>query len=148
MHTNSALLAMTRLIEIGVEPSLIAPAIAGVIAQRLVRRLCDCKERFALAPAEIERHFAWDGKTDVFFFRAKGCDRCGQTGYAGRLGIHEVFLVDETTRELISQRAPIAEIRKNAQASGFLPMRYGGLKKVLRGLTSLEEIDRVTLAED
>ncbi len=143
MHTNSALQAVTRLIQIGVEPFLVAPSLIGVMAQRLVRRLCDhCKERRELAPEEIGRIFEWDGQTPVVFHRAVGCDRCGGTGYRGRLAIHELFIIDEATRELIARGASILDIQRHAREKGFRSLRYDGFKKVLRGLTTPEEVDR------
>lgn len=146
MHTNSALQAVTRLIQIGVEPFLVAPSLIGVMAQRLVRRLCDqCKERYALAPEEIERYFLWDGETTVELCRPVGCDRCNGTGYSGRLAIHELFIIDEATRELISRSASILEIQKHAVEQGFKTLRYDGFKKILRGLTTIEEVDRVII---
>lgn len=146
MHTNSALQAVTRLIQIGVEPFLVAPSLIGVMAQRLVRRLCDqCKQRYSLSPEEIERYFKWDGETPVEICRPVGCDRCNGTGYAGRLAIHELFIIDEATRELIAHRASILEIQKHAFERGFKTLRYDGFKKVLRGLTTIEEVDRVMI---
>ncbi len=149
MHTNSALQAVTRLIQIGVEPFLVAPSLIGVMAQRLVRRLCDrCKERYALVPEEIERHFRWDGEMTVEICRPVGCDHCNGTGYMGRLAIHELFIIDEATRELIAHRASILEIQKHAFERGFKTLRYDGFKKVLRGLTTIEEVDRVIIELD
>ena len=143
MHTNSALQAVTRLIQIGVEPFLVAPSLIGVMAQRLVRRLCDnCKERRELAPAEIQRYFEWDGTTRVGFCRPVGCERCGGTGFQGRLAIHELFVIDEQTRELIARGASILDIQRHARERGYRSMRYDGYKKVLRGLTTPEEVDR------
>ncbi|HBN08559.1 MAG TPA: hypothetical protein DD435_07875 [Cyanobacteria bacterium UBA8530] len=149
MHTNNAIQAITRLVEIGVEPFLVAPSIIGVLAQRLVRRLCPaCKERYQLTPAEIERHFEWNGTTEVFFWRARSCPDCHGTGYHGRLPIHEIFVLDDDVRRMIARDATVQEIQEHCQKSGFRDMRYDGLKKVLRGLTSIQEIDRVTLSED
>jgi len=149
MHTNNALQAVTRLIQIGVEPFLVAPSIIGVMAQRLVRRTCDhCKERYPLSPQEIERLFIWDGKKEVFFYRGKGCTECNHIGYSGRLAIHEIFIMNEEVRALIAKAASILEIQECARKYGFQTMRYDGLKKVLRGLTTLEEVDRVTIAEE
>lgn len=92
MHTNNALQAVTRLIQIGVEPFLVAPSIIGVMAQRLVRRLCGaCKEKYELSSREIEEYFVWDGKTPVFFHRNKGCEKCNYTGFSGRIAIHELL---------------------------------------------------------
>lgn len=146
MHTNSALQAITRLIQIGVEPFLVAPSLIGVMAQRLVRRLCDhCKKRRVLEREEIEKYFIWDGETEVAFYQPVGCDRCNGTGYSGRIAIHEMYVIDEDTRELIAKHASILDISRHAYESGFQPLRYDGFKKVLRGLTTAEEIDRVMI---
>lgn len=149
MHTNNALQAVTRLVEIGVEPFLVAPSIIGVMAQRLVRKLCDeCKEKYKLSNEEIESYFVWDGMTDVFFHREKGCPHCNYTGFNGRIAIHELFLMTSEIRTLIANNASIIDIQDRARGSGFKTMRYDGIKKVLRGLTTIEEINRVTVVEE
>lgn len=149
MHTNNALQAVTRLVEIGVEPFLVAPSIIGVMAQRLVRKICDnCKESYRLTPERIEDYFVWDGKSEVSFYRGKGCEQCGQSGYLGRIAIHELFIMNSEIRRLVSRGASILEVQESANKSGYKPMRYDGLKKVLRGLTTIEEIDRVTVAQE
>ncbi len=148
IHTNSALQAVTRLIEIGVEPFLVAPSIIGVMAQRLVRRICPhCKEKYQPTKEEIESYFIWDGKTQVDFYRGRGCIECFNTGYSGRIAIHEVFIISETVRTLVSSGASIIDINKAALDEGFKTMRYDGFKKVLLGLTTAEEVERVTAAD-
>ena len=149
MHTNNALQAVTRLIQIGVEPFLVAPAIIGVMAQRLVRRLCDaCKEQYALEPREIKEIFMGDGQGPVVFFRAKGCEQCNYTGFSGRIAIHELFVIDEETRNYIARNASILDIQRYAVKTGFSTMRYDGFKKVLRGLTTVDEINKVTIMSE
>jgi len=149
LHTNNSIQAITRLIEIGVEPFLVSPSVIGAMAQRLVRRICDnCKEKYRLSAEEIERLFIWDGKREVFFYRGKGCPQCKNTGYSGRIAIHEIFLVNDELRTLIGRNAPINEIKESAMSAGYKPLRYDGIKKVLRGLTTIEEIDRVTIVEE
>ena len=146
MHTNNALQAITRLIQIGVEPFLVAPSIIGVMAQRLVRKLCPaCRERYELTPMEIQAVFTSDGKTSVHAWHSKGCPECNFSGYYGRIAIQELFVIDDDTRELIAQGASILDIRKTAYAKGFTTMRYDGIKKVLRGLTTFEEVNHVTM---
>ncbi len=148
IHTNSALQAVTRLIEIGVEPFLVAPSIIGVMAQRLVRQICPhCKEKYQPTPEEIERYFIWDGKTQVDFYRGHGCIECFHTGYSGRIAIQELFIITEDVRALIASGASIIDINKAAQKEGFKTMRYDGFKKVLMGLTTAEEVERVTAAD-
>lgn len=148
MHTNTSLQAITRMLDLGVDPSLVAPSIVATMAQRLVRRLCShCKETY-LAPAELlNEYFDWDGKTEVSLCRAKGCVRCNQTGYLGRIAIHELFLINDEIRSLVSNRATPLEIEAAAIRTGYATMRYDGFKKVLRGLTTIEEVNRVILDE-
>ena len=149
MHTNNALQAVTRLVEIGVEPFLVAPSIIGVMAQRLVRAICPhCKEKYQLSKEKIERYFIWDNETEVFFYRGRGCLECNRTGYLGRLAIHELFIITETIRSMVAKGASIIEIEQEARNTGFETMRYDGLKKVLRGLTTIDEIEKVTIAEE
>ena len=146
MHTNNALQAIIRLIQIGVEPFLVAPSIIGVMAQRLVRKLCPaCRERYELTPQEIQARFKSDGKTAIHAWHHKGCRECSFTGYFGRIAIQELFLIDDETRELIAHDATILDIQKAAFSKGFTTMRYDGIKKVLRGLTTFEEVDHVTM---
>ncbi len=147
LHTNNALQAVTRLIEVGVEPFLVAPSIIGVMAQRLVRRICErCKESYALSPEEIEEMFYnWDQESEVRFYRGKGCPHCNYTGYSGRLAIYEIFIINDEIRELIAKNASILKVQETARKYGFKDMRYDGIKKVLQGLTTIEEINRVTV---
>jgi type IV pilus assembly protein PilB len=148
MHTNSALQAVTRLIEIGVEPYLIAPSIIGTMAQRLVRRICKhCRERYQLTPEEIEKYFVWDKQTDVYFYRGKGCPQCNHIGYSGRVAIHEIVLIDDQIRDLIGKGAAALEIHNAAKQGGFKTMHYDGMKKVLMGQTTIDEIERVTAGD-
>ena len=136
---------MTRLIEIGVEPFLVAPSVIGITAQRLVRKLCnECKEEYALTPEEIDSHFIWDGKKEVRFYRAKGCLECNQTGYKGRIAIQEMFILDDKMRELIAKNSSILEIQKLAMKEGFKNLRYDGIKKILQGITTIDEVDVAT----
>ena len=148
MHTNDALQAVLRLIEIGVPSHLVAPSIVGTMAQRLVRKICEhCKQAYRLTPEQIKQWFIWDGKTEVVFYEGKGCSRCNHTGYSGRIAIHEIALINDEMRTLITRNAPISEIRKCAVKRGYRSMYYDGLKKVLRGLTTIEEINRVSVSE-
>lgn len=149
LHTNDSIQAVTRLIEIGVEPYIVAPSIIGVLAQRLVRKICaKCKEPYQLSPDEITELFDWDGETDVTFYRGAGCDQCNFTGYAGRIGVHEIFTVNDELRSLIARNVPVTELKKCARKNGMQTLRYDGLKKVLRGLTTLDEIDKIAVEDD
>ncbi|MHB8770001.1 MAG: GspE/PulE family protein [Syntrophales bacterium] len=148
MHTNNALQAITRLVDIGIEPFLVAPSIIGTMAQRLVRRLCpNCRERYKLTADEVDRLFIHDGTREVFFYRAAGCPQCNGTGYAGRVGIYELFIITDEIRSMVARGASIIEIQESARRSGFKPMHYDGIKKVIRGLTTLDEVTRVTVVE-
>ncbi|MBU0996011.1 MAG: GspE/PulE family protein [Proteobacteria bacterium] len=148
MHTNNSLQAVTRLVEIGVEPFLVAPSIIGVMAQRLVRQICPkCKESYEPDPSEIERYFIWNGQKKVTFYKGKGCLDCNHTGYTGRVAIHEIFIMTEEIRSMVAKNVSIIEIEKKAKQSGFETLRYDGLKKVLRGLTTIDELERVTAAD-
>lgn len=148
MHTNSALQALTRLIEIGVEPFLVAPSIIGVMAQRIVRRICShCKEKYEVEKEIIDKYFIWDKQTRVFFYRGKGCAECNNTGYHGRLAIHELFIINDNVRVLIAKEASILSIQDSAKKSGFKTMRYDGIKKVLMGYTTIEEVERAAMED-
>ncbi|MGA7874269.1 MAG: GspE/PulE family protein [Desulfoferrobacter sp.] len=148
MHTNSAVQAVTRLMDIGVQPFIVAPSLIGVLCQRLVRKICDhCREKYQASPEEIRELFIWEGR-GVHFHRGKGCKYCNNTGYSGRLAIHEIISLDSELRSLIAQSATVPEIQKSARKTGFQTMRYDGIKKVLRGLTTMDEVHRVTVADE
>jgi type IV pilus assembly protein PilB len=144
LHTNSALQSITRLLDLGVDPTLLSPAMLGVMAQRLVRRLCtDCKAAHPLPAEQLDTFFTWDGVSHPEAFRAVGCKACNQTGFQGRMGVHELILMNDELRALIARAAPLGEMRAVAAAAGFKPLLYDGFKKALMGLTSFEEILRV-----
>ncbi|MGQ9463661.1 MAG: GspE/PulE family protein [Candidatus Fervidibacter sp.] len=145
LHTNDAPTAATRLIEMGVEPFLISAAVIGVIAQRLARRICpNCKEPFKY-PEELLMRFGTDlselnGKE---LYRGRGCETCRYTGYKGRIGIFEVFVMNTEIADLILRRAPISEIRDAAVASGMTTLLNDGWRKVSAGITTPQEVLRV-----
>jgi type IV pilus assembly protein PilB len=147
LHTNDAPSSVTRLMEMGVAPFLLAPTLLGIVAQRLVRRICpQCKAPYEPKPGEIAE-VGMQGLVDqVVCYRGKGCGHCGGSGYKGRTGIHEVLKVDEELRELITEKASAAQIRRAAHAKGFRDLRFDGLRKAVAGATSLEEVIRVTKA--
>ncbi|MHC1724453.1 MAG: GspE/PulE family protein [Syntrophobacteraceae bacterium] len=151
MHTNSALQAIVRLVEIGVEPFLVAPSIIGVMAQRLVRKICDrCKKGYMVSEEELAKYFAGNlSGRSATFYRGEGCPECNGTGYHGRLAIHEVFVMNERIRSMIAREASILEIEAEASNAGYKSMHYDGLKKVFRGVTTIDELERVlTFQED
>jgi general secretion pathway protein E len=129
LHTNDAASAVTRLIDMGIEPFLLSSSVLGVLAQRLVRKLCPhCKQPEASGTG----------------FRAVGCEQCSHTGYIGRTGIYELITVDDELRQLIHNGANDAELRRQAEKAGMLPMRADAMRWVAAGLTSQEEVLRVT----
>jgi len=148
LHTNSAPQAIVRLMEIGVEPYMVAPSIVGVLAQRLAARICEgCKEAYYPSREVLEKYFLEEGLTDVPFYRGRGCPACRHTGYKGRVAFHELVLITEEVRTLISERRSVQEISRAAAKVGYKPLRYDGLKKVLLGLTTIDEIEANTSFE-
>jgi type IV pilus assembly protein PilB len=148
LHTNNALQAVTRLVEIGVDPYLVAPTTMGVLSQRLVRRICSsCKESYDPSPAELSAHFTgWEG-VPVKLYRGRGCPKCFGTGYSGRIGVYEFVEVSERMRELITEKQSVALLIEEAKRVGHRSLRHDGLKKALIGWTTLEEVERNTLPD-
>jgi type II secretory ATPase GspE/PulE/Tfp pilus assembly ATPase PilB-like protein len=148
LHTNTAAQAITRLMEIGVEPYMVAPSIIGVLAQRLAARICDkCKEAYYPSRDILLKYFEEEGICDVPFYRGRGCPHCRGTGYRGRIAFHELVLITEEIRQLISDGRSAQEITRAATKVGYRPLRYDGLKKVLLGLTTIDEIEATTSFE-
>jgi len=147
LHTNDAPEAINRLVDIGVEPYLISSSVIGVLAQRLVRIICpDCKVSYQVDPKVMNDlgEEVIKSKEPLTFYRGKGCKNCKQSGYWGRSGIYELLLVNEEIKKLISERASTQVIRDVAKkTAGLIPLRVDGLKKVLKGITTLDEVDRV-----
>jgi type IV pilus assembly protein PilB len=149
MHTNSSLQSVSRLIDIGVEPFLVAPAIIGVMAQRLVRQICPaCKVSYPATEEVLAANFCNTEGEEVLFWHGLGCDRCGHTGYYGRIAVHELFIINQEVRNLIAHRATSGEIHAAAIRAGFRTMQYDGLKKALRGLTTLEQLSAISYLEE
>lgn len=172
LHTNSAAGALPRLIDMGAEPFLLASTINVIIAQRLVRKLCpDCRKEYKLSNEDVknlesnydmERILELIKKgqnpkadkiasskeknkwSEITFYKSSGCEQCGKEGYKGRLGIYEVLEVDDDMKVMISQKAPAEEIEKAAKEKGMLTMVEDGFEKATQGVTSVEEILRVT----
>ncbi len=146
LHTNDAPSAITRLTEMGIEPFLVGSALDAVLAQRLARRLCSkCKEEYQPTEQElVGARFPWLTSESVpTLFRPVGCSSCARTGYKGRLALHEVMSVSEEVERLAVTRASSAEIEKVAHAQGMISLRDDGWAKVVKGVTSVEEILRV-----
>ncbi|MDQ1302267.1 MAG: type pilus assembly protein PilB [Pseudomonadota bacterium] len=143
LHTNSALGAIPRLLDIGLKPGVLAGNIIGIVAQRLVRRLCPrCKEGYAASDIE-RRLMGIDTSTELTIYRSKGCGDCNQVGYRGRMSIMEIVRFDRELDEALSQNRSLGEMRAIATANGFKPLADDGIRRVLGGDTSLEEIARV-----
>jgi type II secretory ATPase GspE/PulE/Tfp pilus assembly ATPase PilB-like protein len=142
LHTNTAPQAIVRLIEIGVEPYMVAPSITAVLSQRLAARICEkCKEAYYPPREVLLKYFVEEGLTEVPFYRGRGCPHCRQTGYHGRVAFHELVVITEEIRQMISNRKSVQEITRVAYKDGYRPLRYDGLNKVLLGLTTIEEIE-------
>ncbi len=142
LHTNTAPQAIVRLIEIGVEPYMVAPSITAVLSQRLAARICEkCKEAYYPPREVLLKYFMDEGLTEVPFFRGRGCSHCRDTGYRGRVAFHELVVITEEIRQMISERKSVQEITRAAYKGGYRPLRYDGLNKVLLGLTTIEEIE-------
>jgi type IV pilus assembly protein PilB len=144
LHTNDAASAVTRLVEMGIEPFLVASAIDCVVAQRLARKLCQhCKERQIITAEEL-RNNGIRSQFDMEAYGASGCQRCGRSGYKGRVGLYEVMTLTDEIRKLALARAPAPEICDLAVRQGMRLLRDDGLEKVRNGLTSIAEVTRVT----
>jgi type II secretory ATPase GspE/PulE/Tfp pilus assembly ATPase PilB-like protein/RNA polymerase subunit RPABC4/transcription elongation factor Spt4 len=144
VHTNDAAGAVTRLIDLGLEPFMVASALVGVVSIRLVRVICPrCKESYEADPATLQRIGGGSIEGNVTLFRGPGCPHCRQAGYTGRTGIFEVLAVDDAMRGLIVRGASEAEIRDMAIKGGMRPIGEDGLDKTLRGITTLDEVTRV-----
>ncbi len=148
LHTNDAPSAVSRLTEMGIEPFLVGSALDAVLAQRLARRLCSkCKEAYTpTADALVTARFPWDdGEPLPELFRPVGCSACSKTGYKGRLALHEVMVVSEEIERLAVEKASATVIENVAREQGMKTLREDGLAKVLKGVTSMDEILRVVV---
>jgi general secretion pathway protein E len=144
LHTNDAVSAVTRLVDMGVEPFLLASSLLGVGAQRLVRRLCpDCRKQFTPNPAQLEM-LGFSASALGTVYTAQACAACNHSGYRGRTGIYEFLTVDDALRRLIHDRASEHDLRAHAARHGMRSLRDDGMRWVAAGVTSLEEVVRVT----
>jgi type IV pilus assembly protein PilB len=147
LHTNDSASAFTRLIDMGVEPFLVSSSLLGVLAQRLVRRVCDkCKETYAPEP-ELLRDLGieYSAGKPILFARGKGCDFCGRSGYKGRVGIYELLRMSPAIQGLVLKRSSADAIKETAVKEGLTTLRQAVLGKLMAGLTTPEEVFRVTL---
>ena len=165
LHTNSAAESVTRLLDLGMDPFNFADALLGVLSQRLIRRLCpECRAAYAPTSAELEELAAeYRGDTPIdagkllqswlkqrggaggaiTLYRARGCTRCDQTGYKGRLGLYELLVADATVKRLAQSRAPVVEIRAAALSNGMRTLKQDGIDKILQGVTDIHQVRTV-----
>jgi type IV pilus assembly protein PilB len=148
LHTNDAPGAVTRLLEMGIEPFLTASSVIGVVAQRLVRVICPkCKEAYAPPPEAFRRlNLAMDTES-VTFYRGRGCQHCLGAGYKGRIGVFEVMIITDSMRELILRKAPAHAIRQDALQNEMVTLKQDAMQKVLEGITTMEEALRVVYTD-
>ena len=148
VHTNNAPATITRLIDMGIEPFLVSSSIIGVLAQRLVRRICpDCRKSYQPHPEQLRELGIKEvsfRKLDRRFFRGDGCDNCRQTGYRGRIGIHELLVMSEGVKNTILESSDSDTIRKQGLKEKMITLRRDGVNKILHGLTTAEEILTIT----
>lgn len=145
LHTNDAPSAITRMIDMGVPGYLVASSVVAILAQRLVRTICKkCRTKFTPSEAVLkDAGFSADQIAGAKFMRGKGCNHCGNTGFRGRMGIHEILMIDVKVREMIFANTPVNEIRDYAMSKGMVTLYGDGLEKVVQGYTTIDEIYRV-----
>jgi type IV pilus assembly protein PilB len=145
LHTNDAAGAITRLFNVGIEPYLVSATIGGVMAQRLVRKLCqNCKEAYEPGINDKRQMEKVGVTVPDKIYKPRGCAKCRNLGFAGRIGIYELLIPSDRLIERISQGAPLNEIRELARGDGMKTLRVDGVDKVRAGITTLEEVYRVT----
>ncbi len=147
LHTNDAPSSISRLMNMGIEPFLVATSVHMIVAQRLVRRICSfCKEPLEVPPAAlVQAGFSEHESRTLKLFKGRGCDRCSNTGYKGRVGLYEVLEVEDEMREMILSGGSAFELRQKAVQKGMMTLRGSGLQKIRDGMTTLEEVVRETV---
>ena len=145
LHTNDAPSAITRMIDMGVPGYLVASSVVAILAQRLVRTICKkCRTKFTPSEAVLrDAGFSQEQLSRAKFMRGKGCNHCGKTGYRGRMGIHEILMIDVKVREMIFANTPVNQIRDYAMANGMVTLYGDALEKVVQGYTTIDEVYRV-----
>ncbi|MFH1093822.1 MAG: ATPase, T2SS/T4P/T4SS family [Candidatus Omnitrophota bacterium] len=148
IHTNDAPSTITRLIDMKIDAFLVASAVSGILAQRLIRTICEnCKEAYT-PNEEMLCNLRLEPRAETYtFYKGKGCDACKGSGYRGRIGIYELMTINDAIREMIMANAPAVEIRKLAKSHGMSTLREDGFKKVVNGITTIEEVLRATAEE-
>jgi type IV pilus assembly protein PilB len=143
LHTNDAPGAITRLIDLGVAPYLVSASLIAVLAQRLVRKICpNCKEQYEPSHSIRRTVTEWAGQ-EVDFYRGLGCKKCRNTGYIGRIAIHEMFVPDDKLLDMIAQDVTLKQLRLASIKNGMIPLHIDGVEKVKAGITTIDEILRV-----
>jgi general secretion pathway protein E/type IV pilus assembly protein PilB len=150
LHTNDAPSSVSRLIDMGVKPFLVSASLRAALAQRLVRSICqNCKEPYTPSANELSiLGVSEEQASSATFMHGAGCDRCGDSGFRGRKGVFEIFVVNQEIEEMIYHNVSIVELRKKSREMGMRTMREDGFRKVLAGVTTLDEVLMVTTAED
>ncbi len=144
LHTNDALGAVTRLINMEVEPFLLSSSLSGVMGQRLVRKICPfCREEIPLTGL-AKKLCAKYGIEMEHTFSGKGCARCGRTGYAGRVGVYEFVVINDDLREVVATSPSISHLRDFARENNLKSIRYDALRKVREGMTTIDEVVRIS----
>jgi general secretion pathway protein E len=148
LHTNDAPGAITRLLDMGIEPFLVSSSVVAIIAQRLVRTVCpSCRKSYKPAAGELEKLGLKPVRGGLAFYRGTGCDHCLRTGYRGRLGIYEILLMDDDLRQMVLNKADAGAIKTRAVSKGMRTLRDDGARKVVQGITTTEEVLRVAQEE-
>jgi len=149
LHTNDAPSAVTRLIDIGVKPFLVASSVRAIMAQRLIRKVCKkCAEPYTPTQYEMDvLKLNPDDLAKTTILKGRGCSDCSRTGYRGRMGIYEIFQVDEDVRRLIYEKVPSSVLRARARELGMRTLREDGVRKVLAGISTPEEVISITAAD-
>jgi len=144
LHTNDAPSSVTRLVNIGIDSYLIAASLNAVLAQRLVRKICPkCKEQYEV-PENMRKYIERAGISPNELFHGKGCEKCRSSGYVGRMGIYELMVIDEKFRDMINKDPSAGNMRRTFLENKLASMFEDGVKKVKQGLTTIEEVLRVT----
>jgi general secretion pathway protein E/type IV pilus assembly protein PilB len=150
LHTNDAPSAVTRLVDMGVKPFLVASSVRAIMAQRLIRKVCpNCKEPYTPTDYEKEVLKLDDQKlSGMTVYRGRGCNECSRTGYRGRQGIYEIFQLDDEVRRLIYEKSPANVIRARARELGMRTLREDGVRKIMAGVTTPEEVISITQGDE
>ena len=143
LHTNGALSAITRLIDIGIQPYMLSDCLTAIIAQRLARKLCQYCKKTENMSQKMKQIFKLDQTKDYIMCTPVGCEKCGQTGFKGRIAISEILLMNQDLKDIVTNKPTIKSIMDVAKKSGFIPMQRDAILKIVKGITSFEEVQRV-----